>query len=115
MGGSPNHKQRTSSSKLNPSRDSNVDLSQNNFPSIRGTTQNSERDKWFSQFSASQRSQPSFSQGVSPSNSNNSTLFTIDELTSLVSEVTQQISSCTTRAEQFNVIIKLSLQYLGKP
>lgn len=113
--GSPNNKQRTLSSKVNSQRNNNIDLSQNNFPSIRGATQNSERDKWFKQFSSSQQSQPSFSQEIPPSNANNSTLFTINELTSLVSEVTRQISSCTTRAQQFEVIIKLSLQYLGNP
>lgn len=82
---------------------------------MRRATQNSEQANWFRQFSSTQLTQPTISQEVPPPNTNNSTLFTISELTSLVSEVTRQISVCTTRAQQFEVIVKLSLQYLGNP
>lgn len=77
------------------------------FPELRHDRTNVDRDGFFKQFSSSQ---PVSNQNTS----NNENLFSIDELTSLVSELTTKISACRTRAQQFEVIMRLSLQYLGK-
>lgn len=88
----------------------NVILNDKNFPAIQPRNSNPDFFKAFS------TSQPVTSNSMRRSIPTASTdeLFTIDELTSMVSEIIQQISVCKTRSQQFEVIMKLSLQYLGK-
>lgn len=95
----------------------NVNFNANNltqFPELRHDRSNVDRDGFFKQFSSSQPISSSYNMSRNQNTSNNEELFSIDELTSLVSELTAKISACTTRAQQFAVIMKLSLQYLGK-
>lgn len=94
----------------------NVNFNANNltqFPELRHDRSNVDRDGYFKQFSSSQPISYS-SMSRNQNASNNEELFSLDELTSLVSELTTQISVCSTRSQQFAVIMKLSLQYLGK-
>lgn len=110
----------------------NVTNNDSNFPAIRKRN-TTDHQNFYKHFSTSQpvsgssrmqstqssfsRSQPApsmpkvFEGNVRNAESN---LFSFEELTSLISEVTQQISRCTTRQQQFEVIMKLSLQYLGQ-
>lgn len=107
----------------------NVVLNDFNFPSLRKSKQNSTHQHFYKNFSSSQptvnsriehvqstfsRSQPAPSSSNANIDNSSENLFTIEELTSLISDVTQKIALCTTRAQQFSVIMNLSIQYLGQ-
>lgn len=89
------------------------DRSAAGFPDLSLGRSNIDRNSFFKKFSSSQPISSSFMVRNQDSSSNED-LFSIDELTSLVSELTTKISVCRTRAQQFEVIMRLSLQYLGK-
>lgn len=100
----------TSNKAFNNFSKENVILNEKNFPAIKPRNSNSD---FFKAFSTSQPTTSTSMRRNIPTASTDE-LFTIDELTSMVSEIIQQISVCKTRSQQFEVIMKLSLQYLGK-
>lgn len=98
------------------------------FPSMPAVNLSEERNNFFSQFSGQKRSsQQRFQQGNSSQqlnsqqnslgqnecdNQHTSELFSYDEMLSLINELVSSISICRTRAEQFQVITKLSIKYI---
>lgn len=118
-------------SSIHNKKSGNVILNDSNFPTLKKSNQNSVHQHFYKHFSSSQptssvnpriqqvqstftRSQPAPSSSNAYINNSSENLFTFEELTSLISDVTQKISLCTTRQQQFEVIMKLSLQYLGQ-
>lgn len=101
---------------INRFSNKNIEMNDINFPSYQSRSHNADQANWLKNFSSSiPCTGPQLSQqNVIPAASNKD-LFNIDELTSLINDLTQQISACTTRAQQFKVIATLSLQYLGLP
>lgn len=93
----------------------NISLNENNFPGLQKPKSSFDQNNFFSHFSQSQplpSTSYAFSGQPKPSTQNEK-LFTIEELTALVSELSEKITMCTTKAQQFQVIVKLSLQFLG--
>lgn len=94
----------------------NIVLNETNFPSYQNKSHNADQAKWFRNFSTSNPSTgPSFSHQREIPAGANENLFNINELTALIKDLTQKISACSTRAQQFEVVVTLSLQYLGLP
>lgn len=93
----------------------NINFNENNFPGLQKRRSSFDQNNFFSHFTQSQplpSTSYAFSSQPKPSTQNEK-LFTIEELTELVSELLEKISMCTTKAQQFKVIMKLSLQFLG--
>lgn len=87
----------------------NLERNQNNFPNITQRSHQSHHH-WASQFSTP----PPPIRPPGPT-ANNSELFSIEEMTSIVSDVIQKMAVCTTRAQQLEVIFQISLRYLSRP
>lgn len=93
----------------------NIRLNESNFPGLQKPKSSFDQNNFFSHFAQSQPNPSTsyaFSSQPQPSTQNEK-LFTIEELTALVSELSEKITMCTTKAQQFQVIVKLSLQFLG--
>lgn len=58
-----------------------------------------------------QRDEPQFHNSQNGNNSKNTDLFSVEELGSLITDISQIISSCETRVQQFEAIALLSLKY----
>lgn len=100
-------------------KSSEINTTKMAFPPLPIQNNSSDRERWNKIYKENQQQKSTWvterTQLTSPQanfNNNDSPLFSLSEITMLVSDIVQSLAGCKTKIEQFTVITELSIKYL---